>query len=59
MIRLFKSLLNREQMGFKVNRKKLIIRWVIRKVVSSVPPEMVGAGEARTCLDQACLEGKR
>ena len=33
-------------------QRNLIIRWVIIKVVSSLPPETAG-GEAGTCLDQA------
>lgn len=46
-------------MGFKGNRRNLIIRWVVRKVVRSLPPETAGRGEAGTCLDLACLEAKR
>lgn len=46
-------------MGFKGNRRNLIIRRVVIKVVSSLSPETAGRGEAGTCLDQACLEAKR
>lgn len=55
VIRLLKTLLKREeQMCFKGNRRNLIIRWVIIKVVSSLPPETAGE-EAGICLDQAAL----
>lgn len=46
-------------MCFKGNRRNLIIRWVIIKVVSSLPPEIPGGGEAETRLEQACLEAER
>lgn len=48
-----------EQMGFKGKRKNLIIRRVFIKVASSLPLETAGGEEARTCLEQACLEAKR
>lgn len=45
-------------MVFKGNRRNLIIRWVIIKVVSSLPPETAEEGGDTTCLGKACLEAK-